>query len=109
MPKKTPTKNHSAQDRRNPAHPIKQHPAHKTPFATTQIGVEKQTSERERERERWGNAHILRDFDSAFDELLPAAPQHLHTHRLLRNPHPEIFLKSLLLQTATKLTNPMHE
>jgi hypothetical protein len=33
----------------------------------------------------------------------------LHTHRLLRNPHPEIFLKSLLLQTATKLTNPVHE
>jgi hypothetical protein len=33
----------------------------------------------------------------------------LHTHRLLRNPHPEIFLKSLLLQTTTKLTNPVHE
>jgi hypothetical protein len=90
---------------------MKHHPVHKTPFATTQIGVEKQTSERETEREteRWGNAHILRDFDSAFDELLPAAPQHLHTHRLLRNPHPEIFLKSLLLQTTTKLTNPVHE
>ncbi len=69
----------------------------------------KQVRGREREKERWGNAHILRDFDSAFDELLPAAPQHLHTHRLLRNPHPEIFLKSLLLQTTTKLTNPVHE
>jgi hypothetical protein len=86
---------------------MKHHPVHKTPFATTQIGVEKQKSVRE--RERWGNAHILRDFDSAFDELLPAAPQHLHTHRLLRNPHPEIFLKSLLLQTTTRLTNPVHE
>lgn len=107
MPKKIPTKTHSAQDRTNPAHPMKHHPVHKTPFATTQIGVEKQTSEGE--RERCGNAHILRDFDSAFDELLPAAPQHLHTHRLLRNPHPEIFLKSLLLQTTTRLTNPVHE
>lgn len=60
MPKKIPTKTHSAQDRTNPAHPMKHHPVHKTPFATTQIRVEKQKSERKREREMGKRSHPQR-------------------------------------------------
>jgi hypothetical protein len=70
----------------------------------------KQVRERQRERQRDGET--LTSWEISTPPLMNSFP--LRPNTCTRTvfsaiPIPEIFLKSLLLQTTTKLTNPVHE